>query len=226
MEFSFQEIYESTSLPVIIVIVVMLLMAVGSVYVAVDRTIALMRARAQSRRLAEAISESLASGDTAGALLIAKKPEFKAAYLGHMLIAGLQEFDDRPDSHGVEAVGRALERISITEGADLRKGLNILATTGSTAPFVGLVGTILGIINAFKGMAESGSGGLASVSAGIAEALITTAIGITVAIIGVWMFNFFTAWIDAITNDMQVSTQELIDWCEKRVLTLTGAAAK
>jgi len=123
-------------------------------------------------------------------------------------------------------VERAIERTSITEGADLRKGLNILATTGASAPFVGLVGTIFGIINAFEGMAESGSGGLGAVSAGIAEALVTTAIGISVAIMGVWMFNYFNARIEAITNDISVSAQELLDWCEKQILPPAEEAAK
>ena len=66
-------------------------------------------------------------------------------------------------------------------------------------------------------MAESGSGGLAAVSAGIAEALVTTAIGIAVAIMGVWLFNYFTYRIDQITNDMTMSMQEFVDWCEKQL---------
>ena len=99
--------------------------------------------------------------------------------------------------------------------------MNILATVGSTAPFVGLVGTIFGIINAFQAMAESGSGGLASVSAGIAEALVATAIGIAVAILGVWLYNYFTARVDAIINDITVAIEEFMDWGEKTLLRMT-----
>ena len=80
------------------------------------------------------------------------------------------------------------------------------------------VGTIFGIINAFQSMGEAGGGDLAAISSGIAEALITTAIGISVAILGVWLFNYFTAKIDGITDDMQVSVQEFIDWCQKQIL--------
>jgi biopolymer transport protein ExbB/TolQ len=94
----------------------------------------------------------------------------------------------------------------------------MLATTGATAPFVGLVGTIFGIINAFQSMGEAGGGDLSAISSGIAEALITTAIGISVAILGVWLFNYFTAKIDGITDDMQVSVQEFVDWCQKQIL--------
>ena len=100
--------------------------------------------------------------------------------------------------------------------------MNILATTGSTAPFVGLVGTIFGIINAFQMMGEAGGGDLGAISAGIAEALITTALGIAVAIIGVWLFNYFNGKIDEITDDMSVSVQEFLDWCEKQVLPPVG----
>src|SRR5262249_60035217 len=69
---------------------------------------------------------------------------------------------------------RFMERYLEDMGADLRRGLAVLASVGSVAPFVGLLGTVLGIITAFQGIASSGSGGLSSVSAGISEALIET----------------------------------------------------
>src|SRR2546430_11912837 len=73
----------------------------------------------------------------------------------------------------INSVERAVEREILIVAAELKRGLGILATTGSTAPFVGLLCTVMGIVNAFTGMAASGGGGsLASVSAGIAEALI------------------------------------------------------
>lgn len=221
MVFTPQELWASTGTPVRAVIFVMLLMAVWCIYVGIERIIALNRARSQSRALAADISGLLSKGDGRAALEVIKAEKYKASYLGHLLLAGLTEFVARSDRHGIEATGRALDRATIVEGADLKKGLNILATTGSTAPFVGLVGTIFGIINAFAGMAEAGGGGLAAISAGIAEALVTTAIGITVAIMGVWMYNYFNAQIDAITNDMNVSIQELLDWCEKQLLKVT-----
>ena len=72
---------------------------------------------------------------------------------------------------------------------------SVLATVGSTAPFVGLVGTVVGIVNAFQQIAATGQGGVGQVSAGIAEALVTTAFGIGVAIPAVWLFNHLTQWI-------------------------------
>jgi len=100
----------------------------------------------------------------------------------------------------------------------------ILATVGSTAPFVGLFGTTFGVINAFAGMASAGSG-LASISAGISEALITTGVGIFVAVLGVWCFNYFTNRIDKVTEELVSSEADFLDWAEKLVQARSDAAA-
>ena len=218
MHFTPQALWAATGTPVRIVLVILVLMAVWCFYVAIERTITLSKARKQSRELAEAVAGPLSNSDAATALEACRQEAFALSYLGHMLSAGLTEFTGRRDKFGIEAAERALDRVSITEAQSLRKGMNILATTGSTAPFVGLVGTIFGIINAFQMMGEAGGGDLGAISSGIAEALITTAIGIAVAIIGVWLFNYFNGKIDEITDDMSVSVQELLDWCEKQIL--------
>ena len=188
MHFTPQELWAATGTPVRIVLATMMLMAVWCLYVAIERTLALAKARKQSRELAEAVAPTLSQADSDAALAICRKDEFAMSYLGHMLVAGLTEFAGRSDKYGIEAAERALDRVSITETQSLRKGMNMLATTGATAPFVGLVGTIFGIINAFQMMGEAGGGDLGAISSGIAEALITTAIGISVAILGVWLF--------------------------------------
>jgi len=218
MDLSISEIISSISAPVWVVIIVMVIMVLWSVYVSVVPLTFKKKATNQSRDLASALAKPLSAGDAKGALAIAKKPEYAESYLGHLMAPALQEWTARPDKYGIEAVSRAMERASIIEGQALRKGLAVLATTGSTTPFVGLVGTIMGIINSFQGMAESGGGGIAGVSAGIAEALITTAIGISIAIIGVWMYNLFNGKVEKISNDMTVSAQEFLDWAEKQVL--------
>lgn len=97
----------------------------------------------------------------------------------------------------------------------LQFGQVLLATVGSTAPFVGLLGTTMGIVNSFQQMAASGSGGLATVSAGIAEALITTAFGLLVAIPAVMAFNFLQGWIDARAVDLSESSNEFLDLVAK-----------
>ena len=103
----------------------------------------------------------------------------------------------------INSAERAVERQMLITLAEFKRGLGVLATVGSTAPFVGLLGTTMGIVNAFTGMAAAGaSGGLAGISAGIAEALITTAFGLMVAIPAVWFYNYFTTKIENLTVEM------------------------
>ena len=116
----------------------------------------------------------------------------------------------------IEAAERAIERETLVTTADMKKGLSGLATIGTTAPFIGLFGTVIGIINAFRGMALTGSGGIAAVSTGIAEALVTTALGLFVAIPAVWMFNIFMNKIERFQVEMSNSSNELIDYFIKR----------
>jgi biopolymer transport protein ExbB len=111
----------------------------------------------------------------------------------------------------------------VEELSKLRKGLAILATTGSTAPFIGLFGTVFGVINAFQGMATAGSG-LTAISAGISEALITTGVGIGVAIFGVWLFNYFNGRLEKVTDEMTSSEADFLDWASKLVLKNAEAA--
>jgi len=220
------ELLAQASLPVKIILSVLGIMAISCFYVAIERTWSLGKSRTQSRELAAALNDPLKNGDTSAALKVIRQPEYKAAYLAHLLEKGLEEFNSRRDVHGIEAADRAMRNAGVGESALLRKGIGILATTGATAPFVGLVGTIFGIINAFQGMAETGSGGLGSVAAGIAEALWATAFGITVALIGVWSFNWFNNKIESVTDDMNVAVQEFLDWCEKQILPPMEEAAK
>ena len=93
----------------------------------------------------------------------------------------------------------------------MKRGIGVLSTVASTAPFVGLLGTVMGIVNAFSSMAASGSGGLATVSAGIAEALATTALGLLVAIPAVAAYNALAGWVDARGVDVAEASNELLD---------------
>jgi biopolymer transport protein ExbB len=97
----------------------------------------------------------------------------------------------------------------------------VLASVGSIAPFVGLLGTVLGIISAFRGIATAGSGGLSAVSAGISEALIETALGLAVAIPAVLAFNYLTGLITREESGLSRAAGELLDtiegWAEEEV---------
>jgi len=144
-------------------------------------------------------------------------------------VAGLQEFrahqlSNEISGEEIEASKRALDRAEAIVHAELKRGVSSLATIGSTAPFVGLFGTVVGIIHAFTGISTEKSTGLAAVAGGISEALVTTAIGLFVAIPAVWMFNYFTNRIDAFDVEMGNSSSELIDYFLKR--TQQRAAAK
>jgi biopolymer transport protein ExbB/biopolymer transport protein TolQ len=99
---------------------------------------------------------------------------------------------------------------------DLKKGVSSLATIGATAPFVGLLGTVVGIITAFQGIAATGSGGLGAVSAGISEALVETALGLVVAIPAVWFYNYLTGRIEYFNVEMDNSSSELLDYFIKK----------
>lgn len=227
MDLTPQGLWLAMGVPAKIILLVLLIMLVWSVYVGIERIITFTRARAQSRELAATIAKPLSTGDMDGSLKVVNDPKFKLAYLGSVIRAGLSEYKARPDQHGIEAARRGLERVAITEAANLKKGMNVLATTGSTAPFVGLVGTIFGIINAFGKMSSEGGGDLTAISGGIAEALVSTAFGIAVAITAIWVYNYFNAVIDDIAKDMTTSIGELLDWAAKDALRRSdGQAAK
>ena len=215
MDLTPQHLWHSMGMPAKLVFFVLIAMLIWCVYVGIERLIMFMKARAQSRALAGLIGKPLAEGDVEGALRIVSEPAYKVSYLALILKTGLTEYRARNDRHGIDAAKRGLERMALTEAANLRKGMNVLATTGSTAPFVGLVGTIFGIINAFAVMSTTGGGDLTAISGGIAEALVSTAVGIAVAIAAIWIYNYFNAVIDDISKDMTTSIAELVDWVEK-----------
>ena len=114
----------------------------------------------------------------------------------------------------LELVRREQARQREAAGADLRRGLTVLATTGSIAPFVGLLGTVIGIITAFQTIASSGSGGLGAISAGIAEALIVTAFGLAVAIPAVLLFNALSARIQGLELALDRGVGQISDLLE------------
>jgi biopolymer transport protein ExbB/biopolymer transport protein TolQ len=126
--------------------------------------------------------------------------------------------DPRVAGAAITSAERSVEREQILLANDLKSGLGLLATVGATAPFVGLLGTTLGIVNAFTGMATAG-GGMEAISAGVAEALITTAVGLLVAIPAVWLYNYFSARLDTLFSELAYAGREMIDWMMTREAT-------
>jgi biopolymer transport protein ExbB/biopolymer transport protein TolQ len=194
---------------------VLFFMSAWSIGVAIDRWIAFQAARKQSRIFAPAVAGALKDGRVDEAISIAEQN--KRSHLAKVVTAGLQEFQAHQVSaeipgEMIEASKRALERASAIVHAELKRGISSLATIGSTAPFVGLFGTVLGIIHAFQGISSSKSTGLGAVAGGIAEALVTTAIGLFVAIPAVWLYNYFTNKIEGFDVEMDNSSSELVDY--------------
>jgi biopolymer transport protein ExbB/biopolymer transport protein TolQ len=145
--------------------------------------------------------------------------KFNKAHIAKVVSSGLLEYQSTKDQGELvmlDSTRRALDMAMAVTSAELRKGLGSLGTIATTSPFIGLFGTVFGIINAFHGIATAGSGGLAAVSAGIAEALITTGVGIGVAIIAVVLFNYFTERLERFQVEMTNASSELIDFIVKR----------
>jgi biopolymer transport protein ExbB/biopolymer transport protein TolQ len=201
------------------VVIILFIMSAWSIGVMIDRWMAFSSARKQSRMFAPAVAGALREGKIDEAIRVAER--YKRSHLAKVVTAGLQEFKAHSDSaeipgEHVEASKRALERAEAIVHAELKRGLGGLATIGSTAPFVGLFGTVVGIINAFHGISEQKATGLGAVAGGISEALVATAIGLFVAIPAVMMYNYFTNKVEAFDVEMDNSSSELIDYFLKR----------
>jgi biopolymer transport protein ExbB/TolQ len=205
--------------------IVLAVMSVYSLGVMGERLVTYSKATKASRRYAEQLRDLLPAGKLGEAVELSRK--LGKGHLCKVLGLAIEEYQrslaalrshgphDVGDFDIIAAVNRAVDRSSLRTVADLRRGLGALATVGSTAPFVGLLGTVAGIITAFQAMAATGSGGLGSVSAGIAEALVTTAFGLLVAIPAVMMFNYFTNRVEDMQVDITDSANELLDFFMK-----------
>lgn len=201
-----------------LIVLVMFIMSGLSLGVMAERLYVFAMSGSQSRTFAERMAAVLAKGDlmTAANTKMGKD----VGHLGRVIGAGLTAYRLAPAKDKdvqVESVARALERQAQREVQSLKRGLGLLATVGSTAPFVGLLGTVMGIVNSFQSMALAGSGGLGTVSAGISEALVTTAIGLLVAIPAVMAYNYLQGWVDARAVDISESSNEFLDVVAKQV---------
>jgi biopolymer transport protein ExbB/biopolymer transport protein TolQ len=200
--------------------VLLFAMSIYSLTVAVERWLVYRWAGKQSLEFARQSTQFLKQNRPQDAIAAARK--YKHSHLAKVVAAGLLEFQNESQisplqgEDVIEAARRAIERATLVTTADFKRGTGGLATIGATAPFVGLFGTVVGIINAFKGMAITGSGGLGAVSAGIAEALVTTALGLFVAIPAVWLYNYFAGKVERFGVEMNNSSSELLDFFIKQ----------
>jgi biopolymer transport protein ExbB/TolQ len=222
MSFNLIELWHSMGPVAKGVAFILFAMSIWSLWVMIDRFAVFSRAKRYSLAFVLALRDRLRTRDLNGALRLSMtQPQSPIA---RVIAEALNEYRDGlealaktgPEEVGdfdvVDAVNRAIDRVKEREVANLKKGLGGLASISSAAPFIGLFGTVFGIITAFQQMAASGQGGLGAVSKGIAEALITTSVGLAVAIPAVMAFNYFTNTIEAFVVDMNDVSSELISY--------------
>ena len=204
------------------VVIVLALMSIWSLTIMIQKFFQFQRSQAETRKFAPQFSRAIQEENLDQAIALAEKN--KKSHVSRVLGEALAEVKpllrDRATitAADINSAERAVERQMLIVLSEFKRGTGVLATVGSTAPFVGLLGTTMGIVNAFTGMAQAGaSGGLAGISAGIAEALITTAFGLFVAIPAVWAYNYFTTKIENLSVEMTYTSKELIDYLIKSV---------
>ena len=202
---------------------ILVIMSMWSFGVAIERFYTFSQARKQSKLYAPQVAKHLKEGRLKDALSVSQAKTYQYSHLAKVVLAGLQEFQFQQEAGGsmergdiVDTVRRAIQRATALTSNDLKKGIPSLATIGATAPFVGLLGTVVGVINAFHGIATTGSGGLGAVSGGISEALVETALGLVVAIPAVWIYNYFTGRLEYFNVEMDNSSSELVDYFIKK----------
>jgi biopolymer transport protein ExbB len=191
------------------VIVLLAMMSLLSLAIATEKWLMLKRAARESARFLRVWHEALSTQGYAAAAGVAER--YPQSPVAQIIAVGTQVLTTAKGAHPpLEAYDRTVRRLILATGATVKKGLGALATVGSTAPFVGLFGTVIGIVNAFQQMALSGQGGLGVVAAGIAEALVATALGIGAALPAVWLFNYLTQQITQLLTEMECAAEELV----------------
>jgi biopolymer transport protein ExbB len=219
---SYLDIWQAMGLFAKSIVFVMVFFSLWSWTVAFTKWWYLRKSQSQTAKFAPQFSRSLQEEQLDQAITLAEKNKIShvARVLGEALNEVKPLLRDRATitAGDINSAERAVERQMLIITSEMKRGLGILATTGATMPFVGLLGTTMGIVAAFQGMSASGGGGsLAAITGGVAEALVTTAFGLMVAIPAVWLYNYFSTKIDFVTVEMTYTSKELIDYLIKSV---------
>ncbi len=217
MQFGLIEMWQAMGPVAKAVAILLIALSIISLYLFIERQLVFRRARAKSKQVAPKLADMLKKGQIKEALVLSTKKEYKASHLARVTAAGIQQFLEGKEfnlsfEEQVETAQRGCERASNIFSQELKRGLSTLATIATSAPFIGLFGTIAGIINAFRGMALTGSGGIGAVASGIAEALVTTAFGIGVAIIALWCYNILNTRIEIYDAEMANTSSQVVDF--------------
>ncbi len=204
------------------IVIALAIMSVWSLTITIQKLIKIKKSEGATRKFAPLFSRAIQEENIEQAIVLSEKNQ--ASHIARVLGGALSEVKpllrDRATitAADINSAERAVERQMMITLSEFKRGSGVLGTVGSTAPFVGLLGTTMGIVNAFQAMASGGaSGGLAGIGAGIAEALITTAFGLMVAIPAVWAYNYFTTKVENLAVEMTYTAKELIDYLIKSV---------
>ncbi|HEY8925257.1 MAG TPA: MotA/TolQ/ExbB proton channel family protein [Polyangia bacterium] len=225
MDFSLLGLWNQMGAVARVVVIILLGMSMYAIGIALERFMVFRKGRQRSLEYLGALQPLVTGGGRLAEAVVLER-SYKDAPAARVLGPAIADFVSGVETLGpgasdpveiemlIHGVTRGMERAKKREVAGLQKGLPVLATISSSAPFVGLFGTVFGIITAFQQMADpskGGGGGLASVSAGIAEALLTTAVGLAVAIGAVWFYNFFVIKLDQFTAVVDDSAGDLAE---------------
>lgn len=231
MDFTLLGLWNQMGAVAKIVVVILLGMSMYAIGIVLERYLTYRKGKRHSLRYLTALQPIVGGRGRLGEALPLER-SFKEAPAARVIGPAISEFLAGVEGLGREAtdplqlellihgVNRAMERNKKREVAGLQRGLPVLATIAASAPFVGLFGTVFGIITAFQHMADpskGGAGGLATVSAGIAEALLTTAVGLAVAIAAVWFYNYFLVKAGHFSDMIEDSAGELADQLVRNV---------
>lgn len=182
----------------------LLIMSVVCLAIIFERTWALWGIQGNAAKLADALVRPLRQGKFDEALQATESRATAAHRVYHSLIAAAQTLDRNQ-------LADLDEERRFRETVEFKRYVWVLATSGASAPFIGLFGTVVGILESFQSMAIMGTGGFSVVAAGISEALIATALGLAVAIVAVIFYNYFSVKIETINALLQINGDRLID---------------
>ena len=208
------------------VLLLLVAFSVGCWGIALAKAIEMRRARRQSAKFIDIFwdAKNLATIQTASVDLKESPVAqvFRGGYLELQRLTKVKRGnpggEEEQEFGGIENVQRAMLRARTQEVTRLERGLTFLATTASTAPFVGLFGTVWGIMTAFRGLSTTTSSSIQAVAPGIAEALIATAVGLAAAIPAVVMYNRFARQVRVLTAEMDGFASEFLNIAERHFL--------
>lgn len=204
----------------------LVVMALLSLYIAAERWFTFYRMAKQSHQFAIVVADLLKDQRFQDAIERAGDRTYQYSYLARLISMGLREFEGLRSRSTrfdpVDLIQRALNRAMYAEALGMRKGLSLLATIASTAPFVGMFGTVVGIAFSFQGLAKAEAAGYSPIFSGIAESLLFTGLGVLVAIPAIWAYNYLVDRVEGFEIQMNNSAAEIVDYCIKQIGVTRG----